>query len=756
MEKIVQKIPNWAQVFMTAYLLWVTGATTQKVYFDCGAVVDVVDIRGLILSPGFPYNYSSGTHCVWQFFVPVGYRLVMEILDFDVFESHDIVARSPVGPQEEEEEAVPDSSTPTPRGAIDGDYMAPPKVPGLQSPLGGSPKASQAPQKEEVKQMVVVQEKSTKMEMTKVSNSAKWIAESPLVPGSPRPQLYPQPPTEKKNSISHQAFRGDGDPDPRAVTPSRPDHDPTPTPSPTETVTEETQQPLTDSCPHDVLYISDLITFSTRFCGSHRPTGGPLAFGSQDEMVEVIMELITTTHWGRGFALLFRYHNRTEPADQRLLAPPAAGKMDALLAAVCGATLFAVVLTSALCVIFRPKLCVKKASTSSSNSSELQEGVPSQGGDVSELQLVPPNHPGLEVPTNEEDQVFTPVLGQSHSGSPTGGGPDISQNSELELSPDGLMELDLGTDEVFVISSGPPSTSTRLPFCPYTHRERFLRHSDTGPGPGCDWLSPDSAGDLSVGGQGGPGGGASSARPRAWSVRTFQDLLPPLPQLQRTWRSWNSTSPFTKLVDSAPAGSGAGFQGDGPRKIFSDTHLETGNQSDSSCSAASYPLTQAAQRQRRLNSAGNLRRSRFTAPCFSQGPQSHCQGPPPPCQAPSTESGPQADPQAGGKQWEFPGEGDHVSVPVFAIHEEEDRQPLVMADHLGQPRASIPNGLTPDPYGGKTQARARSPNPGPAPAPAPPTVLYSHEHAQTAGPGEATPPPQTANPIRPWTPRSGS
>ena len=31
MEKIVQKTPNWAHVFMTAYALWVTGATTQKV-----------------------------------------------------------------------------------------------------------------------------------------------------------------------------------------------------------------------------------------------------------------------------------------------------------------------------------------------------------------------------------------------------------------------------------------------------------------------------------------------------------------------------------------------------------------------------------------------------------------------------------------------------------------------------------------------------------------------------------------------------
>ncbi|KAK0151224.1 hypothetical protein N1851_007638 [Merluccius polli] len=40
-------------------------------------------------------------------------------------------------------------------------------------------------------------------------------------------------------------------------------------------------------------------------------------------MVEVIMELITTTHWGRGFALLFHYHNLTETGGgQTDLRPP--------------------------------------------------------------------------------------------------------------------------------------------------------------------------------------------------------------------------------------------------------------------------------------------------------------------------------------------------------------------------------------------------------------------------------------------------
>lgn len=73
-------------------------------------------------------------------------------------------------------------------------------------------------------------------------------------------------------------------------------------------------------------------------------------------------------------------------------------------------------------------------------------------------------------------------------------------------------------------------------------RDRFLRHSDTGPGPAGDWPSPDPSAS--------PRSGKDGARPRAWSVRTFQDFLPPLPQLHRKWCSWNSTSPFTKLVDS--------------------------------------------------------------------------------------------------------------------------------------------------------------------------------------------------------------
>lgn len=80
-------------------------------------------------------------------------------------------------------------------------------------------------------------------------------------------------------------------------------------------------------------------------------------------------------------------------------------------------------------------------------------------------------------------------------------------------------------------------------------RERFLRHSDTGPGPACDWPSADLNASP-TGARSFKDSSTGCARPRAWSVRTFQDFLPPLPQLHKKWCSWNSTSPFTKLVDS--------------------------------------------------------------------------------------------------------------------------------------------------------------------------------------------------------------
>lgn len=148
------------------------------------------------------------------------------------------------------------------------------------------------------------------------------------------------------------------------------------------------------------------------------------------------------------------------------------------------------------------------------------------------------------------------------------------------------------------------------------------------------------------------------------------------------------------------------------RKVFSDAHLEaqanTSIISDSSISNVSYPLMQPTQRQRRLNSASNLRRSRFTGPCF--GLLSETKDPPkgsgvhPGCVPSETGPGSSSSPSSctsssssaqchvksapAGKRLEFPGEGNHISVPVFAISE-EDRQPLVSAQHLEQTNGPV-------------------------------------------------------------------
>ncbi|XP_029018392.1 uncharacterized protein si:dkey-112e17.1 [Betta splendens] len=691
-----------AHVFMTTYLLFVMGSVAQKVYFNCGAKVDVVDVQGLILSPGFPYNYSSGTHCVWLFIVPVDHQLILEMLDFDVFESHDAAAQASAEEEADEEAAY------TPGSSAADETPPAANGPALQS-AGGAAKAQQASEAGERKQ-VVVQEQSAKMEIARVSNSAKRAAEAASAPSSPpsfssllMPEAVP-PGDRAHNSASSSHLRGDLHPssNPSTVV----EETPLPSSAPTDTppASPETQQSMFDACPHDVLYISDLITFSSRFCGSNRPPSSQLVFGSSQEMVEVIMELITTTHWGRGFALLFHYHNLT---GDRRVSTPAASKVDSLLAAVSGAVFFAMILTSALCIIFRPKLCPKRDSSCSSSASEVPGGVQNTGAEVNELQLMAKNRATLESSTEPDHNDGSP----SHTARAS---VNTSQNTDVDLSCGGLTELDLGADEVFMASSAP--SPGRLPVSPHTQRERFLRHSDTGPSPAADWPPPPSPDSATS-----PAGVRSAkdgcSRPRAWSVRTFQDFLPPLPQLHKKWCSWNSTSPFTKLVDSAPSSLVADCRVGNSGQIFSDVHLEaktdSGVVSDSSVSNASFPLTQLAQRQRRLNSASNLRRSRFTGPYFgllsgSADPAKasglpHAQGSASePVSGASSSTQGQIESGQAGKRRDFSGDGEHMSVPVFAISEEEDRQPLVSAEHLDQTSTSaVGNGLSRETYEGK-------------------------------------------------------
>lgn len=271
-----------------------------------------MDAQGLILSPGFPNNYSSGTHCVWQFFVPVGHQLTLEMFDFDVFES-----------------SVRNSTTSTDMiTSEDGEHL----TKGL---------TSRPPEvKEQSMKMTEIGEESSKME-SELANTAKQVSEQ-----LSEPPLSDRVKENAQNSMFPSSLEDKMD---RLLSSST-----------ATTITEdesETLQLVMDVCPNDVLYITDLITFSSRFCGSKRPSDDQLVFGSDVEMVEVIMELITNTHWGRGFALIFRYHSQmggaaVEVGGQRS-SVPSVGAVEALLAAVTLAALFATSLMVVLCVTLR-------------------------------------------------------------------------------------------------------------------------------------------------------------------------------------------------------------------------------------------------------------------------------------------------------------------------------------------------------------------------------------------------------------------
>ncbi|XP_071672230.1 uncharacterized protein [Patagioenas fasciata] len=702
-----------------------------KVYYSCGAVVESME-RGLILSPGFPNYYYPGTHCVWQFFIPMRTHLILEIFDFDIFESSSEtpttwdVFSAPTKAGNKEMPSLEENL----------DFALRTTKPSLQTRMSkvaqnlsstGDQSKDIAAHPEELpgaasKKDQAKQEENQSKQMKESKAITKAQPELPFpVAGSATMRrqntsgLETEKDLEDKISLAYLAA-------------SEREEVPVESwPLPTSVLPLETSsspQSAVDICPHDVLYVSDLITFSSRFCGPNSPLNKTMVFGSSLEMVEVIMELITTTDRGRGFAMLFEYKNITDPSAVDAVRQETKENM-MMLAIVTGIVVFALAFLSTLCIACRrdrnmlPSLrqhsgltrtfswlfllrysylislqrtCPKR---SSSNAfSDQENGIQNSAVDINELQLVVPSRENENNNHSVSQEQAVASCRGSTGLSPQDTDPDAPSSTSA-------VTTETGSDEVFIISAGPGASG--LSFTTYRVQDKNLKRSVTSPASVSDWLtsSPTAAGAGAV-----EKGNVQLENPyprqRTWSARTFHDLLAPVPQLQKKWCSWTTNSPFTKLADNSSFATAARSQDVPTRKVISATELEGAAEpvcSDSSASNASYPLTLSAQRQRKL-SARNLKKSRFGNPYFgffasspdskhvkSLDPSRHLgaaspvnsQSP----QNPLEPSNPlKVNLVNGSKAKELTAE---TNKPVFVISEEgDDQQPLVLAEHLSQ------------------------------------------------------------------------
>ncbi|XP_021400165.2 uncharacterized protein LOC110478085 [Lonchura striata] len=679
------------------------GGAGAKVYYSCGAVVESME-RGLILSPGFPNNYYPGTHCVWQFFIPMRTHLILEIFDFDIFESS--------------------SETPTPWDGFSAPATTENKdMPSLEENLAfavhttkpslqtSTSKVAQnlSSTRDQSKDLAGRLDElpgtiSKKNEAKQASEENQWKQmKEPKAITKAQPEELPFPvagsASGQRQNSSGLGTREDLEGKVLLAHLAASERDEVTAESwtlpPTALPMEISSSPQTavDVCPHDVLYVSDLITFSSRFCGPNSPVNKTMVFGSSLEMVEVIMELITTTDRGRGFAMLFEYRNISDPSTVDAVRQERKENM-MMLAIVTGIVVFALALLSALCIVCRQRTCPKR---SSSNACSDQENrIQNSTVDINELQLVVPSR---ENENNNHsvsrEQAVTSCRGSTER-SPQDTDPDVPSSISA-------VTTETGSDEVFIISAGPGTSG--LSFTTYRIQDKNLKRSVTSPASVSDWLSshPTAAG-ADAAEKGNVQLEHPCPRQRTWSARTFHDLLAPIPQLQKKWCSWSTNSPFTKLVDSSGFSTAARPQGVPTRKVISATEIEGASEtvySDSSASNASYPLTLSAQRQRKLTSC-NLKKSRFGNPYFgflasspdskhmrSLDPSRHLgTASPVISQSPKNlleSSNPlKINLVNGSKTKELMVETDK-NKPVFVISEEgDDQQPLVLAEHLSQ------------------------------------------------------------------------
>ncbi|XP_071619698.1 uncharacterized protein [Heliangelus exortis] len=676
-------------------------AGNREVYYSCGAVVESME-RGLILSPGFPNNYYPGTHCVWQFFIPMRTHLILEIFDFDIFES------SSETPWESFSAPPKTGSKDVPSFEENLDFSLHSTKPSLQtwtakaaqnlSSTGHQPKdlashlddlPGAASKKDEAKQASEEnQSKQIKEPKTTVKVQSEEPSASVADSGTMQRQNASGLETEEddvkeKILLAHLA---DSERDEVTVESST---------LPTSVLPVEissSQQSAVDICPHDVLYVSDLITFSSRFCGPNSPLNKTMVFGSSLEMVEVIMELITTTDRGRGFAMLFEYKNITDP-DAADAVRQERKENTMMLAVLTGTVIFALALLSALCIVCRQRTCPKR--NSSNACSDQENGIQNSAVDINELQLVVPSRENENNNHSVSREQAVPSCGGSTERSPQDTDPDVPSSTSA-------VTTETGSDEVFIISAGPGASG--LSFTTYRTQDKNLKRSVTSPASVSDWLTSNH---MAAGADTVEKGNVQLEnhypRQRTWSARTFHDFLAPIPQLQKKWCSWTTNSPFTKLVDNSGFPTATRSQGVPTRKVISATEIEGASEpvySDSSASNASYPLTLSAQRQRKLSSC-NLKKSRFGNPYFgflasspdskhmkSLDPSRHLgvtspvnsQSP----KNPLENSNPlKINLVNGSKTKELMVEADK-NKPVFVISEEDDQQPLVLAEHLNQ------------------------------------------------------------------------
>ncbi|GCC28728.1 hypothetical protein chiPu_0007162 [Chiloscyllium punctatum] len=689
------------------------------VYYTCGAVVDS-EAQGIILSPGFPTSYVPGTHCLWQFFIPAGVRLGLEVFDFDVFESlHNAQSapamisgeRSVSGPSEKggtvqtresnnlyhhEKESVQggrkkmlfNETNASNSKRFEGDYSA---------------QSRKAKDKQ-----VVAQEESAMLEMVKMpplkqefSITDSWLGDLNKNDSEESNLSYPltgfanyQDTNVDPQSDSKRVQQGGTrlEIDQREI-------------QQVNSLTEVTVIPVTkvtplvppEICPNDVLYISDLITFSARFCGTNSPVNKTLTFGSSLEMVEVVVELITTTDKGRGFILLYQFKTGADPDLQAVIKHRDQDNMIHFLV-IAGIAILSAVLLIALCHTWRKKTHCKGSHSHCSRSRE--NGIQNSAVDIGEMQLVA-NRSNQEVSLENENNNHSIGLG----------GMGNSNHTEMEMASSESAVTDTGSDEIFVISTG--LSLRNLHFSSF--KTKVPKRSPTSPSLACDWLAPDllvSEGEKPQLVRRGDGGGASPTQQHTWSDQNVHDVLGPLPQLPRNWRDWTNTSSFTKLVENCCTGnSPSDHYIENKRKVVSDMWLATELEQiyDSSGSAASYPLTQSAQSHRRVFTGTNLRRAWFGSPCFGYrsnarhhnvGMTTNCEDHA--CQQPDPQSVPsnqgprfftescvsnniikslQTDST---KSRRLANEPDRKTLakPVFVISEvSEDRQPLVQALH---------------------------------------------------------------------------